>query len=65
MRVLTDKQRVVVQGLKMVKKHLRKSRENPQGKVVDREGSIHLSNVMRADLYDARQARRGVPPAGA
>jgi large subunit ribosomal protein L24 len=46
--VLTDKQRVVVEGLQMVKKHTRKSQQNPNGAIVEREGSIHISNVKKA-----------------
>ena len=46
--VLTEKQRVVVEGLQMVKKHTRKSQQNPNGAIVEREGSIHISNVKKA-----------------
>jgi large subunit ribosomal protein L24 len=47
--VLTDKQRVVVEGLQMVKKHVRKSQQNPNGAILEREGSIHISNVKKAE----------------
>ena len=43
----------------MIKRHMRKSQQHPQGAIVEREGTIHLSNVMRADQFDARAARRG------
>ena len=46
--VMTDKQRVVVEGLQMVKKHTKKSQQNPNGAIVEREGSIHISNVKKA-----------------
>jgi large subunit ribosomal protein L24 len=29
----------------MIKKHLKKSQDNPQGKIAEREGPIHISNV--------------------
>jgi large subunit ribosomal protein L24 len=61
--VLTDKQRVIVEGAKMMKKHLRKSQQNPNGAIIDREAAIHASNVMKAELFDARAAKRGVAPA--
>jgi len=51
--VLTDKQRVVVEGLQMVKKHTRKSQQNPNGAIVEREGSIHISNVKKAEAAAA------------
>lgn len=57
--VLTTQERVIVEGIKMIKKHTRKSQQNPNGAIVEREGTIHASNVMRADQYDARAARRG------
>ena len=47
--VMTEKQRVIVEGLQMVKKHMRESQQNPQGAIVEREGTIHLSNVMKAE----------------
>ena len=59
--VLRDKERVIVEGVKMIKRHMRKSQQYPQGKIVEREGTIHLSNVMLATKYDARAAKRGVP----
>lgn len=57
--VLTTKNRVVVEGVKMVKKHLKKSQQNPQGAIIEMEGSIHVSNVMKADKYDARRGESG------
>jgi large subunit ribosomal protein L24 len=51
--VMTDKQRVVVEGLQMIKKHTRKSQQNPNGAIVEREGSIHISNVKKAEAAAA------------
>jgi large subunit ribosomal protein L24 len=51
--VLTEKQRVVVEGLQMVKKHTKKSQQNPNGAIVEREGSIHISNVKKAEAAGA------------
>jgi len=51
-------QRVVVEGVKMIKKHQRKSQQHPNGAIVEREGTIHVSNVMLATKYDERAARR-------
>ena len=49
--VLTASERVVVEGLNMLKKHIRKNQDQPQGEIAEREGSIHWSNVMREDRY--------------
>ena len=63
--VLRKKERVIVEGAQMIKRHTRKSQEHPQGAILEREGTIHLSNVMKADKFDARAAKRGVTPAPA
>ncbi len=59
------KERVIVEGVHMIKKHMRKSQQYPNGQIIEREGSIHISNVMRADHFDARAAKRGAAPAAA
>lgn len=43
--VFPGKHRVVVEGVRIIKKHLRKSQDNPSGKIAEREGPIHISNV--------------------
>jgi large subunit ribosomal protein L24 len=43
--VFPAKQRVLVEGVRIIKKHLRKSQDNPSGKIAEREGPIHISNV--------------------
>jgi large subunit ribosomal protein L24 len=53
------KQRVIVEGARMIKRHMRKSQTHPQGAIVEREGSIHISNVMKAADFDARASKRG------
>ena len=47
--VLPKKQRVIVEGVQMIKRHTRKSQQHPQGAIIEREGTIHLSNVMKAE----------------
>lgn len=47
--------RVVVEGVRIVKRHTRKSQRHPQGAIVEREGTLHASNVMLASRYDARR----------
>jgi len=57
--VLAKKERVIVEGVAMIKRHTRKSQTHPQGAIVEREGSVHISNVMSAASFDARAAKRG------
>jgi large subunit ribosomal protein L24 len=57
--VNAKKGRVIVEGARMIKRHMRKSQQHPQGAIVEREGTIHLSNVMKAGTFDARAEKRG------
>lgn len=57
--ILAKKERVIVEGVAMIKRHTRKSQQHPQGAIVEREGSVHISNVMSVAAFDARAAKRG------
>ena len=57
--VLPGKQRVIVEGVKMIKKHTKKNQQNPEGAIIEREGTVHISNVMLAEKFDARASKRG------
>jgi large subunit ribosomal protein L24 len=65
LEVQRDKQRAIVEGAKMIKRHTRKNQQHPQGAIVEREGTVHLSNLMQAEKFDARAAKRGTAPATA
>ena len=56
--VVTKKDRIFVEGVNIQKKHVRKNQQNPNGAILEREGPIHVSNVMRADKFAARAAKR-------
>ena len=45
--VFPKKSRVIVEGLQIIKRHTRKSQQHPQGAIVEREGTIHISNVRK------------------
>jgi large subunit ribosomal protein L24 len=49
LRVLYKTGRVVIERVAMVKRHTKPSQKNPQGGIIEKEGSIHLSNVMPLD----------------
>ena len=53
-----DKQRAIVEGVKMIKRHTRKNQNNPQGAIIEREGTVHLSNLMLVERFDARASKR-------
>jgi large subunit ribosomal protein L24 len=62
LRVDPAKQRVYVEGLNIVKRHQRPTPGRPDsvGGVIEREGPIHLSNVMLADPRDGKPTRVGI-----
>jgi len=45
LEVQTKKQRVIIEGVRLIKKHARRSNDNPTGGIIEREGGIHVSNV--------------------
>ncbi len=45
LKIFVDTNRAIVEGINMVQKHQRPSRENPKGGLVDREAKIHISNL--------------------
>ena len=58
LEILAAKQRARVEGLAMIKKHEKKSDKNPQGAITEREGSIHISNLMLQSNFDASTRRK-------
>jgi len=45
LKVLNERDRLIVEGINMLKKHMRPNQENQQGAIIEKEGSIHVSNV--------------------
>jgi len=60
LEVLRDRGRVIVEGVNFIKKAARKSNEQPQGGIIEREGALHISKIMLAADYDTR---KGAKPA--
>ena len=54
LEIKSKKGRAIVEGLKMIKRHTRKNQRNPQGAIIEREGLIHISNLMLASRFDER-----------
>ena len=46
LQIIKDKERVLVEGVNLVSKHTKPSAQNPQGGIVKKEASLHISNVM-------------------
>lgn len=45
LEIRSAKSQVIVEGVRMVKKHQRKTQDQPNGAIIEREGPIHISNV--------------------
>jgi large subunit ribosomal protein L24 len=59
-KVLLKADKVIVEGVNVVKKHQKPSNANPQGGIVDVEAAIHVSNVMLLDPESNKPSRTGV-----
>ena len=60
LRVLPEKGRVVVERINMIKKHQKPTQKLRQGGIIEREGAIHLSNVMLVDPASNKPTRVGM-----
>ena len=58
-KIVKDKDRVVVEGVNMIKKHVKPSTENPQGGIVEKEAPLHISNVALIDPKSKKATRVG------
>ena len=59
LRVLTDDDRVVVEGVNLVKRHTKPDIKNPNGGVISKEASLHISNVALRDPKTGKPTRVG------
>jgi len=60
LELVSEKKRARVEGVAMIKRHLKKSQEHPNGTISEREGSINMSNLQLKSRYDSSK-RRAVP----
>ena len=56
-KIFPTKNKVVVEGINLVKKHSRPSQENPQGGILEKEAALHISNIMF--IADGKPSRMG------
>jgi large subunit ribosomal protein L24 len=59
LKVIPDEDRVVVEGVNMAKRHTKPDVANPQGGVIAREASLHVSNVALRDPKTGKPTRVG------
>jgi len=60
--VFPRKQRVLVEGVNVIQKSLRKTQNNPKGGIISKEAPIHVSRVMKQERYDIRRKKRAGAP---
>ncbi len=58
LRILPAANRIIVEGVAMIKRHTKARSEKEKGGIIEREGSIDRSNVMLAERFDAKAQRR-------
>ena len=58
LKVIPKKDRVIVEGVAVRKKAVRRSQKNPEGGIINVEAPIHISNVMESGRYLARREKK-------
>jgi large subunit ribosomal protein L24 len=49
LQLLPAKKQVVIEGVRIIKKHQKRNQDHPQGAIIEREGPLHISNVKLID----------------
>ncbi|MGH8048638.1 MAG: 50S ribosomal protein L24 [Chthoniobacterales bacterium] len=50
LEIRSAKAQVIIEGVRMIKKHQKKSQDQPNGAIIEREGPIHISNVKISEV---------------
>ena len=60
LEIIAAKQRARVEGLALIKRHIKKGTDKSaeQGGIIEREGTIHISNLQLKSVYDASKRRK-------
>jgi large subunit ribosomal protein L24 len=59
LEVIRKKDRAIVEGVNMLSKHTKASKDAPQGGIIKKEGPIHMSNLMLVDPSSGKATRIG------
>ena len=57
--VLPKKSQVLIEGVRIIMKHTKKSQENPNGAIIEREGPLHISNVKLLEKGETKAEGKG------
>ena len=58
LQVLPGGDKVLVEGVNYVKRHMRKSQDNPQGGIVEKEAMMHVSNVAKVKSSEGKESAK-------
>ena len=58
-KVIRDQNKAIVEGVNLIKKHAKPSAQNPQGGIIEKEASVHISNVSHIDPKTDQPTRVG------
>ncbi len=58
LQVLVKKDRVIVEGVHKIKKHAQKTQDRPNGGIIEREGTLHISNVKLVEKAPAKEEEK-------
>jgi large subunit ribosomal protein L24 len=58
--VLTDKNRVIVEGVNIIKRHSKPSQQNQAGGIIEKEAAVHVSKVAFVDPNTGEKSKLGV-----
>lgn len=64
LKVFREEQKVLVEGVNLKKKHLKKTQENQSGSIIEKEVPIHCSNVIAVEEMERRKEKRELLKAG-
>jgi len=59
LKVFPDKNRIIVEGVNIIKRHTRPSQKNQKGGIIEKEAPLHVSNVMVIDPKTNQPTRIG------
>ena len=60
LKIYREKNRVIVEGVNIIKRHTRPNQKNPQGGITQKESPIHISNIMIIDPKSNEPSRIGM-----
>lgn len=63
LQVLKKKNQVLIEGVRLIKKSVRKSQDRPEGGIIEREGPLHISNVKLVEAAEAAEDKKAKKPA--